>query len=109
MEYVGFCIIHTFSDQYAEPHCRASKQSEAALSSSSDEASAGVEFIAEKTGDTLRPEMLFNCSQGGVSGLVVGENDRARQKGPIPPLLLTDMLLFLPLPIFSPLCPFQGG
>lgn len=97
--WIGFCVIRTFPEQYAEPLCRASKQSEGPLSSSSEEGSAGVEFRAEKTGDSLRPEMLFNCSQGGVSGLITGwgwggGNDRARQKGPIPPPLVTDMASF---------------
>lgn len=92
--WIGFCIICTFPEQYAEPHCRASKQSKGPLSSSSEERSAGVEFRAEKTGDSLMPEMFFNCSQGGVSGIIMGENDRAGQKGPIPPPLVTDMASF---------------
>lgn len=94
IHWIGFCVIRTFPEQYAEPLCRASKQSEGPLSSSSEEGRAGVEFRAEKTGDSLRPGMLFNCSQGGVSGLIMGENDRARQKGPIPPPLVMDMASF---------------
>ena len=50
------------------------------------------------------PEMFFNCSQGGVSGIIMGENDRAGQKGPIPPPLVTDMASFPSSPyLFSTL------
>lgn len=54
-----------------------------------------MEFRAEKTGDLascLRCFLL--AAREGVSGIIMGENDRAGQKGPIPPPLVTDMASF---------------
>lgn len=86
--WIGFCVTPACPEHHAAPHSRASEQCECPWSScsSSDKGSAGVEFNAEKAGDSLMPE-TFLMPPGRDPWHIVGANDRAGQKGPIlPPL-----------------------